>query len=195
LESLQNTQFVILNPVLAGGEESLFRRKSQKKQILRWRSGRHYVFSFVPYLYSLKPSYTFNYGEFAVIKMGVVNFLPDSKELNGISVSQPVGNEKISILGFQHVGQGDVIFLFHREDSASCSSYFDFFPYEIPFLNPSNSTGLKHKNRVNGPLPSLAYFDHFADVSKMILYSVSAIETGHFGLLDHSFKITPNVKR
>ena len=48
---------------------------------------------------------TFNYGEFARIKVGVMNGLPNAEEFDGIAVAQSVRNEKVPILGLQHVGQ------------------------------------------------------------------------------------------
>jgi hypothetical protein len=58
----------------------------------------------------------FNYGEFAIIKSGIVNLLPDAEELNRIAVSQPVGNEKIPILGFEHIGQGNIVLILNGKD-------------------------------------------------------------------------------
>lgn len=39
---------------------------------------------------AVQTSLTSNYGEFAIIKIGIVDLLPDSKELNSVSISQPV---------------------------------------------------------------------------------------------------------
>ena len=36
---------------------------------------------------------TFNCGEFATIKLRIEDRLPDAAELNGVAVSQPIGDE------------------------------------------------------------------------------------------------------
>jgi hypothetical protein len=46
-----------------------------------------------------------NCGEFAVIKSGVVNRLPNAQELDRVAVSEPISNKEVALLGFQHVGE------------------------------------------------------------------------------------------
>src|SRR3569832_2388342 len=60
-------------------------------------------------LVAVEARLAFNYGEFAVIKSGVVDRLPNAEEFDGVAVSEPVGNEKVPVLGFEHVGQGNEI--------------------------------------------------------------------------------------
>ena len=57
-----------------------------------------------------------NYGEFAIIEIGVEHALPDAQKFDGVAVSQPVGDEKIAVLGLQHVGQGDIVACGTRQD-------------------------------------------------------------------------------
>ena len=57
-----------------------------------------------------------NYGEFAIIKIGVENRLPNSKELHRVAVSKPVGDEEIAVLGLQHVGERNVVAILARQD-------------------------------------------------------------------------------
>lgn len=47
---------------------------------------------------ALQASLTFNCGEFAIIKIQVVNLLPDAPEFDRIAIAQPIGNEAIPIL-------------------------------------------------------------------------------------------------
>ena len=51
----------------------------------------------------------FNYGEFAIIKGRVIDFFPNPQELECVTVAQPVGNEKVSVFGTQHVGKADIV--------------------------------------------------------------------------------------
>ena len=48
---------------------------------------------------------TFNCGEFAGIEMRIVDGFPDSKKLHGVAVAKPIGDEKVSILGFEHISE------------------------------------------------------------------------------------------
>jgi len=59
-------------------------------------------------LVTVQTGLAFNYGKFAGIKIWVMDGLPDPEEFDGVAVAQPVGDEEIAILGFQHVGQGNV---------------------------------------------------------------------------------------
>ena len=48
-------------------------------------------------LVAVEAGLAFNCGEFAGIKPGVVDALPDAEEFDGVTVAQPVGNEEIAI--------------------------------------------------------------------------------------------------
>jgi hypothetical protein len=50
-----------------------------------------------------------NCGEFAVIKIRVEHGFPDAEKLDGVPVAEPVGDEKLPVLRFEHVGERDVI--------------------------------------------------------------------------------------
>jgi len=52
---------------------------------------------------------TSNCGEFAIIKIGIIDGFPDTKKLDGIAISQPIRDEKVSIFCLQHIGKGDEI--------------------------------------------------------------------------------------
>ncbi len=51
----------------------------------------------------------FNYVEFGTIKIRIHQPLPDSKELDGIAIAEPIGKEEFTILSLQHVCQADVV--------------------------------------------------------------------------------------
>ena len=53
----------------------------------------------------------FNYGEFAIIKSGIENGLPNAEKLDGVAIAEPVGDEKLAILGPQHVRERNVVAL------------------------------------------------------------------------------------
>ena len=55
-----------------------------------------------------QPCLRFNYVEFGTIKIRIHQPLPNSKELNGIAVAQPVREEELTIFSLQHVCQADV---------------------------------------------------------------------------------------
>lgn len=44
----------------------------------------------------VQASLTSYYGEFAIIKSGVENRLPDAKELDRVAISQPIRNEELN---------------------------------------------------------------------------------------------------
>ena len=74
---------------------------------------------------AVQPGLTFNYGEFAIIKTRVVNRLPNAEELHGIPVTQPVGNEKIAVLGLEHVRERNEILVFVRQNGNRCALHFN----------------------------------------------------------------------
>lgn len=41
----------------------------------------------------------FNYGEFAIIKLWIIHFFPNTKEFYSVAIPEPISYEKISILG------------------------------------------------------------------------------------------------
>jgi hypothetical protein len=65
--------------------------------------------------------------------MRIVAPLPYAKKLNGIPVSQPIGNKKIAILCFQHIGQRDVILLVNQIDTNLGSNHVDFSRHNESF--------------------------------------------------------------
>ena len=68
----------------------------------------------------------FNCGEFAVIKSRVVDAFPDAQKLHRVPISQPVRNEKVAVLGFQHVGQRQVIVFMRPHDGDLDAFDLDF---------------------------------------------------------------------
>ena len=101
-------------------------------------------------LVAVQTGLTSNYGEFAIIKIWVEYRFPDAKELNGVSVTEPVGDKKLAVLGPDHVRQGDEV-AFGAGDNRHRSSLdfegesFGFahnFRQRAWILNPSNSRGL-----------------------------------------------------
>ncbi len=106
-------------------------------------------------LVAIQTSLAFNCGEFAIIKIRIVNSLPDAKELDSISVTQPIRDEEIAVFGLQHIRQRDIIHLFHREDSNLGSDHFYFFSHMQPL---STSYPINKKSRSNRFIPGLAAF-------------------------------------
>jgi len=68
---------------------------------------------------------TFNCGEFAGIKIRVIDGLPDAEKFDGVPISEPVGDEKVTILGLEHVGQGNEVSLRSVQNRDFCSLDFD----------------------------------------------------------------------
>ena len=59
---------------------------------------------------------TFNYGEFAIIKIWVEHGLPNTEELHGVPVAEPVGDKKLAVLGAKHVGEREIITVLVRQN-------------------------------------------------------------------------------
>ena len=57
-----------------------------------------------------------NCGEFAIIKIGIVNTLPHAKEFHRVSIAKPIGHKEIAIFGFQHICNADVILTVYIRD-------------------------------------------------------------------------------
>ena len=55
-----------------------------------------------------------NYGEFAIIKIFIMQTLPSTKELKSVPISKPVRYEKIPVLGFKHIRYRKEILTFTR---------------------------------------------------------------------------------
>jgi hypothetical protein len=70
-------------------------------------------------LVTVESCLTSNCGEFAIIKIGVENGLPNTQELDGIPIAEPVRNKKFPVLCLKHVGKGDVVALLPGENRNS----------------------------------------------------------------------------
>ena len=57
-----------------------------------------------------------NCGEFAIIKIGIVNTLLHAKEFHRVSIAKPIGHKEIAIFGFQHICNADVILTVYIRD-------------------------------------------------------------------------------
>ena len=57
-----------------------------------------------------------NCGEFAIIKIGIVNTLLHAKEFHSVSIAKPIGHKEIAIFGFQHICNADVILTVYIRD-------------------------------------------------------------------------------
>ena len=57
----------------------------------------------------VEPRLAFNYVEFGRIKLGIENLLPSPQKLNGVPVSQPIMEEKLSVLGTHHIRETDIV--------------------------------------------------------------------------------------
>ena len=74
---------------------------------------------FPSYFVAVESRLASNYGEFAIIEVGVVDALPYAKKLNRVAISQPVRDEKVSVLGLQHIRQGNIVPLRARHDGVT----------------------------------------------------------------------------
>ena len=50
---------------------------------------------------------------------------PDAKEFDGVPVAQPVGDEKVAVLGLEHVGQRNEVLVFGSQDGYDRALDFD----------------------------------------------------------------------
>lgn len=50
-----------------------------------------------------------NYGEFAIIKIGIIYFFPNTDVFKCVAVTQPIGYEEISVFGTYHIRQADIV--------------------------------------------------------------------------------------
>ena len=88
---------------------------------------------------AVEPGLTSNCGESAIIKRWIVYLLPDTQKLYSVAVAQPVGNEKITVFGFEHVGQRNKVHLALGEYGNFCA--FDFNLGHAGFLAQCRSSG------------------------------------------------------
>ena len=58
----------------------------------------------------------FNYGEFSIIKCGVMCGLTVAGELDGIAIPQPVGDEGFAVIGPEHVCELDMVLIISAND-------------------------------------------------------------------------------
>ena len=76
-------------------------------------------------LVAIQSGLTSNYGEFAIIKIGIEDRLPNAKELHRVPITKPISDKKISVLGPQHIRERNVIALLSRENRDAGSLHFD----------------------------------------------------------------------
>lgn len=88
----------------------------------------------------VEPSLSFNCGESAIIKFRVMNLFSDADEFHGVAVAQPVGDEKVPILGFEHVRKRDEILVAIRIDRDGCALHVDFRQVQSPYRAASSLT-------------------------------------------------------
>ncbi len=58
---------------------------------------------------SVQTCLTFNYGEFATIKIRIINLLPYSYKFKRVSIAKPVCHKEITIFCLYHICQTDII--------------------------------------------------------------------------------------
>lgn len=95
-------------------------------------------------LVTVQASLAFNYGEFAIIKPGVVDAFPNPEELDGVAVAQPVRNKKVTILGFDHVGQTDVVLILAGRNGDISTLYRNRATLDR-FSHPDSPSGNPHR--------------------------------------------------
>jgi hypothetical protein len=72
-----------------------------------------------------------NCGEFAIIKIGVVEFFPNTDILESIPITQPIGYKEFTVFCFKHVCQTDIILRIDLEDCYLCALYIQFVRHLI----------------------------------------------------------------
>lgn len=75
---------------------------------------------------AVEPGLTFNYGEFAGIKIWNVDGIPNSRKLNGSAGAKPIGHNELPIVGFDRIGKGGATLIFPLADGDSRALYVDF---------------------------------------------------------------------
>ena len=85
---------------------------------------------------------TFNYGEFAIIKIRVVYFLPNPDIFKRISIAKPISDKKIPIFSLQHISQTQIILIIYPTNI-----YFSIFHNQFTHI-----TFLSNKHIVNDNL-------------------------------------------
>jgi hypothetical protein len=78
---------------------------------------------------TVEPGLLFNPIEFDGIKTGIVDLLPEAEELDGVAVSEPVGDQVVRALRVfvaGDVGQADVILVVDAGEADFAGENFDF---------------------------------------------------------------------
>ena len=70
---------------------------------------------------TIKSGLISNYGEFAIIKIGILHLFPDTNKFKCISIAKPISDEEISIFCFEHICDTDIILF----------SYFYYINFRI----------------------------------------------------------------
>ena len=92
---------------------------------------------------AVQTSLTSNCGEFAIIKIRVVDLFSYPEKFNCVSVSQPVGDEKVSVFRPEHISQGDIILVVNGGDRNFC-------PMDNQFIIHSEITSILQIVVLNG---------------------------------------------
>ena len=74
---------------------------------------------------ALEAGLAFNCGKFAEIKIRVLNGFQGSEKLDGGPISEPVGDGKISIVGFEHVSRGNEVSARSAQSRDFCALDFE----------------------------------------------------------------------
>jgi hypothetical protein len=82
---------------------------------------------------------TSNCGEFAIIKIGIIDGFPDTKKLDGIAISQPIRDEKVPVFCLQHIGKGDEINIPFLNDGYCSSPNINRFAFFAIAQSPGYS--------------------------------------------------------
>jgi hypothetical protein len=75
-------------------------------------------------LVAVQSSLTFNYGEFALIKIRIEDGLPDAEEFHRVPIAEPISDEKVSVFGPKHIRERYVITFLGRENRDAGSLHF-----------------------------------------------------------------------
>jgi hypothetical protein len=76
-------------------------------------------------LVAVETRLTFNCGEFAIIKTGIENRLPDAQKLDRVAVSQPIRDKELAVLRLEHIRERDIVAILAGENGHSRSVDFN----------------------------------------------------------------------
>ena len=119
---------------------------------------------------SILKSQTTNCGEFAIIKNGIVNFLPNADKFKCIPVAQPIRDKEISVFSTQHICQTNIVLVIDFNNV-----YFGIFYYNLCH-SIDVSLGFSRKGSYN-PLNYILWKELFA-AERFMFILINTLKSG-----------------